>query len=71
MDEYSLFVGGNRGLQYSDEYKFLEDQRTFKMVQYANGKADDDTSFVVLDVSKLDPAYITVKTKADGASAGA
>lgn len=69
LDEYSLFVGGNRGLQYSDEYKFLEDQRIFKMVQYANGRAEDDTSFVVLDISGIDPAYITVKAKTDAAAA--
>lgn len=69
LGEYTLFVGGNRGLQYSDEYKFLEDQRAFKTVQYANGRADDDTSFMVLNISKLDPAYITVKAKTDAAAA--
>lgn len=70
LGEYTLFVGGNRGLQYSDEYKFLEDQRTFKTVQYANGRADDDTSFMVLNISKLDPAYITVKAKTDAPASG-
>ena len=64
--EYTLFVGGNRGIQYDDSRKFLEDCRTFKDVMYAFGRAFDDTSAVVLDISKLDPAYVTVKTKVDG-----
>lgn len=64
--EYTLFVGGNRGIQYDDSCKFLEDCRTFKDVTYAFGRAFDDTSAVVLDISKLDPAYVTVKTKVDG-----
>lgn len=61
LNEYDLFVGGNRGIQFSDEYKFLEDQRTFKIVQYAYGQAQDESSAIVLDISKLDPAYVTVK----------
>ena len=28
---------------------------------YANGRAFDDTASVLLDISELDPAYITVK----------
>lgn len=69
LDEYDLFVGGNRGVQFSDEYKFLEDQRVFKVVQYAYGQARDESSAIVLDISKLDPAYVTVKS-VTGAAAG-
>lgn len=61
LGEYDLFAGGNRGIEYSDEAKFLEDQRAFKQVVYAYGRAVDDTSAIVLDISKLDPAYVTVK----------
>ena len=61
IGEYDLFAGGNRGIEYSDEVKFLEDQRAFKTVLYAFGRAVDDTSAVLLDISKLDPAYTTVK----------
>ncbi len=69
LNEYDLFVGGNRGIQYSDEFKFLDDQRVYKVVQYAFGQAQDESSAIVLDISKLDPAYITVKAKTDAAAA--
>lgn len=71
MDEYTMFVGGDRGLEYSDEYKFVEDQRVYKSVEYAAGSAIDNTSAIVLDITKLDPAYITVKTKTDSSATGA
>ena len=61
LGEYDVFAGGSRGIEYSDEAKFLEDQRLFKQVMYAFGKAEDDTSAIVLDISKLDPAYVNVK----------
>lgn len=61
-DEYDLLVGGNRGIEYSDEYQFLEDNRVFKVVQYANGLPRWNTSALLLDISGLDPAYVTVKT---------
>lgn len=59
-DEYDLLVAGNRGIEYSDEVKFFEDKRAAKMVTYAFGKAYDNTSALLLDISELDPAYITV-----------
>lgn len=62
--EYDVFMGADRGIEVSDEVKFLEDQRAFKEVMYAYGRAYDNTSAIVLDISKLDPAYVTVKTKA-------
>ena len=63
-DEYDLLVGGNRGIEYSDEYQFLEDNRVFKVVQYAFGLPKWNTSSLLLDISGLDEAYVTVKTKA-------
>lgn len=62
-DEYFLGMGGSKNgvIEYSDEYKFLEDQRVFKVKQYGAGRAYDNTSSLYLDISKLDPAYITVK----------
>lgn len=63
-DEYDLLVGGNRGIEYSDEYQFLEDNRVFKVVQYAFGLPRWNTSALLLDISGLDEAYVTVKTKA-------
>lgn len=69
LGEYDLFAGGDRGIEFSDEFKFTQDQRTFKTVLYAYGKAYDDTSALLLDISKLDAAYITVKNKPEAAAA--
>ena len=60
---YFLGVGGKRGIQFSDDYKFLEDQRYYKIVAYANGRAKDNNSFLRLDISglkRLIPEVITV-----------
>ena len=63
---YDADPNNDLALSDADREKFLEDCRTFKDVMYAFGRAFDDTSAVVLDISKLDPAYVTVKTKVDG-----
>lgn len=62
-NEYSMFVGGTKNgvIEYSDEYKFVEDMRTFKIKQYGTGRATDNTAALYLDISKVAPAYITVK----------
>lgn len=62
-EEYFLGMGGNKNgvIEYSDEYKFLEDQRVFKIKQYGAGRAFDNTSALYLDIADLEPAYITVK----------
>ena len=61
--EYKLFAGGQRNnvIEISDEYKFLEDLRYFKVKQYATGRAFDNTSAILLDISGLEPLYQTVK----------
>ena len=61
--EYFMGMGGakNGVIEYSDEYKFLEDQRVFKVKQYGAGRAFDNTSALYLDISDLSPAYITVR----------
>ena len=54
--------GAKKGvIEYSDEAKFIEDQRVFKIKQYGAGRAFDNTSALYLNISGLDPAYITVK----------
>ncbi|MBR5879012.1 MAG: phage major capsid protein [Akkermansia sp.] len=62
-DEYFMAMGGNKNgvIEYSDDYKFLEDQRVFKIKQYGFGKCYDNTGALYLDISGLEPAYITVK----------
>lgn len=63
--EYFLGMGGTKNgvIEYSDEYKFLEDMRVFKVKQYGAGRAVDNTSALYLDISGLEPAYITVLNK--------
>lgn len=58
--EYYALVAADRGLEISDEYKFIEDKRVYKQVMYGNGRAVDDTSAILLDISALDPAYLNV-----------
>ena len=63
--EYFLGMGGEKNsvIEYSDDYKFIEDQRAFKVKQYGAGRAFDNTSAIYLDISGLDPAYITVRNE--------
>lgn len=63
-DEYFMGIGGSKNgvIEYSDEYKFIEDQRVFKIKQYGTGRAFDNTSALFLDISGLNPAYITMQT---------
>lgn len=60
---YRLFAGGQRQnvIEYSDEYKFIEDQRVFKVKQYATGMAEDNNAALLLDISGLKPGYINVQ----------
>ncbi|PWE85863.1 hypothetical protein LG34_13370 [Eubacterium ramulus] len=64
-EEYFLGLGGNKEgvIEYDDSYKFIEDQRTYKIKLHGTGKAWDNTVAVLLDISKLDPAYITVRNE--------
>ncbi len=61
--EYFLAAGGQKNgvIEYDDSCKFLEDKRAFRIKQYAAGRADDNTSALYLDISGVEPAYITVK----------
>lgn len=62
-NEYFMGMGGEKNgvIEYSDEAKFLEDQRVFKVKQYGAGRAFDNTSALYLNIADLEPAYITVK----------
>lgn len=62
-NEYFLGMGGSKKgvIEYDDSYKFLEDQRVFKIKQYGAGRAFDNTSSILIDISNLEEAYITVK----------
>lgn len=63
-EEYFFGLGENKDgkIEYSDEFKFLQDARTYKIKLHGNGRPYDNTVAIVLDISKLDPAYVVVKT---------
>ena len=47
-------------IEYSDHYRFLEDERVYLIKAYANGMPLDNTAFLVLDISGLTPATYKV-----------
>lgn len=51
--DYFMGVGSTQKIEYSDHYKFLEDERTYIAKQYANGKPKDNDSFLVFDISGM------------------
>jgi hypothetical protein len=55
---YIMAMGTGKGgrVEYSDEYRFLEDERTYLIKLYGNGRPMDNTSFLVLDIQNLVPA---------------
>lgn len=46
---------------YSDDYRFLEDERVYLIKTYANGFPMDNNAFLLLDISNLQPAYWKVE----------
>jgi len=65
LPNYFLGVGHSKNAQieYTDDVKFFEDQRAYKTKLYADGKPMDNTVSAVLDITNLDPSYITVLAK--------
>ena len=63
-EEYFMCIGGAKEgvITYSDDYKFLEDMRYYKIKTYGAGKAYDNTVSILLDITGLNQAYITVNT---------
>jgi len=62
--KYFMGIGaGTSGgkIEYSDDFKFLDDERVYKTKLYGNGRALDDNAFLLLDISKLTPAQLKVE----------
>lgn len=51
--DYFMGVGSAQKIEFSDHYKFLEDERTYIAKQYANGKPMDNASFLVFNISAM------------------
>lgn len=47
-------------IEYSDEFKWLEDERVYKIKLYANGMPMDNNAFQYLNISGLQPATVAV-----------
>ncbi len=62
-EEYFFGLGSSKEgtLEFSDDFKFLEDKRTFKIKMYGMGKAWDNTVAILLDISQLVEAYVYMK----------
>ena len=67
LDEYFMGIGGSKDgvIEYSDDYKFIEDQRAYKIKLYGTGRCEDNTSSLLLDISELEEAYVVVKQKVE------
>lgn len=56
-----LGTGRDGRIDYSDEYKFLEDERVYLIKLYGTGRPLDNNSFLLLDISDLKPVVPIVK----------
>lgn len=48
---YFMGVGSSLKIEYSDEFRFLDDQRVYITKQYANGRPRQDEDFLFFDIS--------------------
>lgn len=64
-EEYFMGLGSSKEgtITFDDSVQFLEDNRVYLIKTFANGRAFDNTVSLLLDISDLDPAYITVLNK--------
>lgn len=50
---YFMGIGSNKKIEYSDEVRFMDDERVYIAKQYANGMPKDNDSFQVFDITNL------------------
>lgn len=62
-NKYKVLISGNKNgtVEASDQYKFLEDYRTYVAKLFAYGRATDNNAAVLLDISGLSPANLKVE----------
>lgn len=58
-------TGKSGKIEYSDEYRFLEDERVYLTKFYGHGQPKDNNSFILLDISELKPTIQKVITVAE------
>ena len=59
----TIGFGKSGKIEYSDQYKFLEDVRTYKARCVAYGTPKDNVSFIYADISGLKEAAIPTRTR--------
>lgn len=62
-DKYFMGIGaGTNGgkIEYSDEFRFLDDERVYLTKLYGNGRALDDNAFILADISGIQAATCEV-----------
>lgn len=61
--KYFMGIGTAKSgkIDYSDDYRFLEDERVYLTKLYGHGQALDDNAFVYADISGLKPASMQVE----------
>lgn len=71
-EEYFFGLGTSKDgvIEYSDDVKFLEDMRVFKIKMHGAGRAADNTVALLLDISGMVPAYVTVRAADAGSETG-
>jgi len=52
--DYFMGAGFATGIEFSDEYRFVERQRVYKTDIVANGRPMDNDSFLLFDISELE-----------------
>ena len=64
-EKYFMGMGtGSEGrLEYSDEFRFLQHQRVYRIFLYGNGKPMDENAFVYCDIRNLQPAALNVRVE--------
>jgi len=62
-NKYFMGIGTAKSgkIEYSDEYKFLEDERVYLVKLYGHGEPLDNNAFVYVDISGLVPTIQQVK----------
>lgn len=59
---FAAINGGQSGIvEYSDEFKFLDDVRTYTTRMYGNGRPIDNRSFAYLDISEIATPALPVR----------
>lgn len=67
-EKYFMGIGaGSNGgkIEYSDEVRFLDDERVYMTKMYGNGRAMDDNAFILADISDMVAEDLEISVKAE------